>query len=106
MRHLIEKLEDITEAKKPYTPASYEARQAVEADLHEAVAKAARDVLRSVTLLHQVVAKAADKTGAGTFQETRDQLWKVDIVEIMEQLAKDHTRWSRSIRAGFGGGGK
>lgn len=101
MRDLIERLgkKPVDEAKQPYWQQSRDEQEAANADLHEAVAAAARDVMKVATILHQVVARAADKTGAGTFLETRENLWKVDVIEIMKQVATDHTRWAKSIRS-------
>lgn len=97
MRNLIERLNRAAVAEATYVPQSYEKRQAVEADRHEEVAKAARDVLKAAMTLHQAVAKGAG-SGTQTFLETREQLWKVDIVEMMKQIATDHTRWAKNIR--------
>ena len=98
MRNLIERIEDVMdEAKKPFALKSFDEKQAVQVTLHMEVAAAARAVLKAATLLHQAVARGAD-TGAGTFQETRDSLWKMDIIEAMTKIATDHTRWAKTSR--------
>jgi hypothetical protein len=101
MRNLIERLEKkpVDEAKQPYWKKPRDEQEVENADLHEAVAKACRDVMKVMSTLHQVVAKAADKTGEGTFLETREKLWKVDVIELMKQVATDHTRWAKGLQS-------
>jgi hypothetical protein len=108
MGHLNERLERVmgsvkVEAKKPYVPQSREARQAVEADMHEDVAKAARDVLHAVEAMTKVVLKAVPETETGTFSETLGKLRGADIGSFMIRIATDHTRWAKNIRAAHKG---
>lgn len=103
MGHLNERLERAmgsvkVEAKKPYVLRFGEEANLVNAELHEEVAKSANVVLHALDALSKVVKKAAEKTGAGTFSETRTIVEKMKDEMVIAQIAIDHTRWANSIR--------
>lgn len=110
MRHLIERLDRavVAEAKKPYEYPTPAGRQQAAMNLHNDVATKAYTVLKAVEELAKTVQKgrevSAQMTGPeGTFAETQEKINEAGIGPLMVQIATDHIRWAKSLRAARNG---